>query len=198
MEWKGLTVPCMIENSEGLRLSSEFTIRTLIKADIIGGQQAVFSKRVPLSTGNRPGIFVMLRGSLIECLTFENNSDSWITCRTVREVISVGQKFEILIFRSGKNMEIYINGVKRTHPKYKTCSPGDINADAPIFVGAQLYDTEPVSEVFTGKIYELELYDQAYYSSASALRYPKNPFVFPLRELPQKREELKLPIPMRA
>lgn len=198
MEWKGFTIPCMIENSGGIRLSNDFTIKTVIRPNIIGGQQAIFSKRHPFSTGNRPGIFVMLRGSLIECLTFEDGSNSWITCRTVREAISVGQLFEVLIFRSGGDMEIYINGFRRTHAKYRKCAPGDLNCDMDILIGAQLYDEPPLSEEFTGTIYDLELYDQAYYSSASGLRYPKNPFVFPLRDLPQKREELKIPIPMRS
>jgi hypothetical protein len=194
MEWKGMEIPCMVEGSGRIRLSQEFTLRAQIKANIIGGHQAIFSKRHPISTGNRPGILVTLRGSLIECLTFENNAKSWITARTRRSVISVGQKYEVLVFRSGSKMQFYINGINMTHPKYQTCSPGDINSDMDILIGAQLYDAPPLSEEFNGKIYSVELYDQAHLSAASPIRYPKNPFAFPLAQLPQKKEELKLPI----
>jgi hypothetical protein len=112
----------------------------------------------------------------------------------VRNVIHVGQKYELLIFRIGGKMRLYINGFDRTHPKYGTCSPGDINSEMDILLGGQLYDAPPLSEVFNGVIYWVELYDQAHLSGASPLRYPKNPFAFPLHQLPQKKEELKLPI----
>lgn len=189
-----METPCLIEGSGRIRLSNEFTIRTQIKADIIGGIQAIMSKRHPLSVGNRPGILVTLRGSLIECMTFEDNGKSWITARTVREVIKVGQKYEILIFRIGGKMRIYINGIDRTHPKYGKCSAGDINSDMDIIFGGQLYDSPPLSELFTGVIYWVEVYDTQLMSSASAIRYPVNPFAFPLSQLPEKKEQLKLPI----
>ncbi len=193
MEWSGMETPCMIEGSGGIRLSNDFTLRAQIKADIIGGHQAIFSKRHPLSVGNRPGILVTLRGSLIECMTFANGADSWITARTLRKVIEVGQKYEVLVFRSGTNMRIYINGLDRTHPKYHTCSAGDINSDMDIILGGQLYDAPPLSEEFNGRIYTVELWRQAYMSSASHIGYPRNPFAFPLRQLKEKTEELKLP-----
>lgn len=193
MRWDGMTHPCMIEGSGGIRFSDEFTIRTQIKADIIGGHQAIFSKRHPVSVGNRPGILITLRGALIECLTFQNNASEWITTRTVRGVISVGQKYEILIFRIGGKMRIYINGRDRTHRRYGTCSKGDINSDMDILIGGQLYDAPPLSEVFDGVIYWVELYDMARMSRASAIRYPKNPFAFPISQLDQKKQELRLP-----
>lgn len=183
----------MIEGSGGLRFSQDFTLRAQIKADIIGGHQAIFSKRHPLSTGNRPGLLVTLRGSLIECLTFADGADSWITARTIRKVIEVGQQYEVLVFRSGDNMSIYINGINRTHPKYKTCSAGDINSDMDIILGGQLYDAPPLTEVFNGRIYTVEWWNQAFISSASRVSYQKNPYAFPLRQLKQKTEELKLP-----
>lgn len=193
MRWDGMKTPCMIEGTGGIRFANEFTIRTQIKADIIGGHQAIFSKRHPLSQGNRPGILVTLRGSLIECLTFENNSDKWITARTGRKVIEVGQKYEILIFRIGGKMRIYINGLDRTHRRYGACSPGDINSDMDIFIGGQLYDAPPLSEVFDGVIYYVELFDMARVSRASQIAYPKNPFAFPMSQLRQKKEQLRLP-----
>ncbi len=184
----------MIDGSGGIRFSNEFTIRAQIKADIIGGIQAIFSKRHPRSTDNRPGILVSLRGALIECMTFENNATSWITARTRRGVIEVGQKYEILVFRIGGKMRIYINGVDKTHPKYGTCSPGDINSDMDILIGGQMYDRPELSEVFNGVIYWVELYDQEHLSSASAIRYPRNPFAFPASQLPEKIEQMRLPI----
>lgn len=193
MRWDGMETPCLIEGTGKIRFSNEFTIRTQIKADIIGGHQAIFSKRHPLSEGNRPGILITLRGSLIECLTFENNANSWITARTRREVISVGQKYEVLVFRIGGKMRIYINGVDKTHPRYNTCSPGDFNSDMDILIGGQLYDEPPLSEVFDGVIYWVELYDMARVSRASRIAYPRNPFAFPLSQLQQKKEELRLP-----
>lgn len=189
-----MQTPCMIDGSGGIRLSNEFTIRAEIKPDIIGGIQAIFSKRHPRSTDNRPGILVSLRGALIECMTFENNAKSWITARTRRGVIQVGQRYEILVFRIGGKMRIYINGIDRTHPKYKICSPGDINSDAPVFIGAQMYDQPELSEVFNGVISWVELYDQQYLTSASQIRYPINPYAFPASQLPEKIEQMRLPI----
>jgi hypothetical protein len=193
MRWDGMETPCMIEGTGGIRFSNEFTIRTQIKADIIGGIQAIFSKRHPLSVGNRPGILITLRGSLIECMTFQNNGESWITARSIRNVIEVGQKYEILVFRIGGKMRIFINGADRTHRRYGTCSPGDINSDMDVLIGGQLYDAPPLSEVFNGVIYWVELYEMARMSRASRIRYPQNPFAFPLSQLKQKKEELKLP-----
>ena len=184
----------MIEQSAGMRIGNEFTLRAEIKANIIGGIQTIFSKRTPLSTGNRPGLIVTLRGALIECMTFQNNGTTWKTARTVRGIIKVGQKYEILVFRDGEHLDIYVNGIKRTHRRYKTVWPGDLNSDMDIFLGGQLYDSPPLSEQFTGKIYFVEFYDLAHLSGASPLRYPHNPFAFPLSQLPEKKKELKLPI----
>ncbi len=194
MEWKGMVIPCLIEGSKGIRIPQEFTIRAQIKANIIGGIQSIFVKRHPLSTGNRPGILVTLRGSLIEFMTFENNGKDWKTARTRREVIKVGQKYEVLIFRDGSRVDIYVNGINVTHPSYTTCWPGDLNCDMEIFIGGQLYDAPPLAEVFNGKIYSVELHDMARLSAASPIRYPHNPFAFPLKDLPEKRKELRLPI----
>ena len=194
MIWKGMEIPCMIEGTKGIRISSEFTLKAEIKANIIGGIQTIFSKRTPLSTGNRPGIIFTLRGSLIECMMFANNAQAWITARTVRNVIKVGQKFEILVFRAGERLRIYVNGIDRTHPRYGKCSPGDVNSDMDIIIGGQIYDTPELSEPFAGKIYSVEYYDVAHVSAASPLRYPHNPFAFPMAQLPRKIDELKLPI----
>ncbi len=193
MRWDGMTTPCLIEGSGGIRFSNEFTIRTQIKPDIIGGHQAIFSKRHPVSVGNRPGILISLRGSLIECMMFPNNGKQWITARTQREVIQVGQKFEVLVFRIGGNMRIYINGVDKTHRRYGKCSPGDINSDMDILIGGQLYDAPPLSEVFDGVIYWVELYEMARTSRASAIRYPQNPFAFPISQLEENKARLRLP-----
>lgn len=194
MEWKGMQIPCMIDGTAGIRFSDDFTLRAFIKADIIGGNQAIFSKRTPISTNNRPGLILMLRGSMIECLTFDDGAEQWITARTSPRCVSVGQKYEILLFRIGGAMQIYVNGFNRTHKRYQTCAPGNLNNDMDIIIGGQLYDVPVLQEEFTGKIYEIELYDQAYLSSASPLRYPRNPFAFPLRQLPEMKERLKLPI----
>lgn len=192
-----MAIPCMVEGTKGIRFSDEFTIRTTIKADIIGGKQAIFSKRVPLSIGNRPGIAVLLHGSCIEFMTFADGATHWITSRTLPRVISVGQKYEILIFRSGPICQIYINGFNRTNKKFKNCHSGSLNSDMDIIFGGQIYDTADLTEKFTGKIYSVELFDQAYTSSASPLRYPKNPFAFPLKQLPVMKERLNLPIEIR-
>ena len=112
-------------------------------------------------------------------------------------MIAVGEKYEILIFRSGPIIQIYINGFNRTNKKFQKCHPGSLNSDMAIVFGGQVYDTAELSEPFTGKIYSVELYDQAYNSSASPLRYPKNPFAFPLQKLPEMKERLKLPIEIR-
>lgn len=184
----------MIENSGGIRIAEEFAFKSFIKADIIGGIQTIFAKRHPISTGNRPGLLITLRGNLIECMTFANNAKKWITTRTIRGVVEVGQKYEILVFRVRENMRIYVNGIDRTHPKYRVCSPGDLNSDMEVFLGAQLYDAPPLANQFVGRIYSVELYDQAYFSAASLVRFPRNPFAFPLSQLPEKKEQLKLPI----
>jgi hypothetical protein len=198
MEWKGMETPCMLDGTGGIRFGQAFTLRARIKADIIGGKQSIFSKRVPLSTGNRPGLVLFLHGSMIKMMTFQDGGESWITTASLPNpkhdprLINVGEEHEILIYRSEGNARIYINGIDRTHPKYKTCCPGDINCDMDIFLGCQLYDTPEISEPFTGKIRMIELYDEAYYSSASHVRYPNNPYSFPLNQLPQKNQELKL------
>lgn len=194
MEWKGMTIPCLIDGSGPVRIPQEFTIRAQIKANVIGGIQTIFAKRHPISTGNRPGILITLRGSLIEFMTFENNGKDWKTARSRREVIKVGQKYEVLVFRAGPRVDIYVNGLNVTHPKYTECWGGDLNSDMEIFIGAQLYDTPELSEEFNGKIYSVELHDTARLSAASPIRYPHNPFAFPLRDLEQKRKELRLPI----
>ena len=183
----------MIENSGGIRMAEEFTIRAQIKANTIGGIQTIFAKRHPVSTGNRPGVLVTLRGSLIEFMTFQNNGKEWKTARSRREVIKVGQKHEVLIFRAGARVDIYVNGINVTHPKYTTCWPGDLNSDMELFIGGQLYDKPPLAEVFNGKIYSVELHEMARLSAASPIRYPHNPFAFPLQDLPEKRKELRLP-----
>ncbi len=192
-----MTVPSMIEGTAGIRFSDEFTLRCTFKPDIIGGKQAIFSKRVPLSVGNRPGIAVLLHGSCIECMTFADGATHWITARTLSRVVSVGQKYEILIFRSGPVIQIYVNGFNRTNKKFKNCHAGSLNSDMDIIFGGQIYDTADLTEKFTGKIYSVELYDQAKTSSASPVRYPTNPFVFPLKQLPVMKERLKLPIEIR-
>ena len=194
MEWKGMEIPCLIAGSGGVRMAEEFTIRAQIKANIIGGIQTIFAKRHPLSIGNRPGVLVTLRGALIEFMTFENNGKGWKTARTRRKVIEVGQKYEVLIFRAGARVDIYVNGINVTHPKYTTCWPGDLNSDMDVILGGQLYDKPPLAEMFNGKIYSVELHDRARLSAASPIRYPHNPFAFPLKDLDQKRKELRLPI----
>jgi hypothetical protein len=197
MEWKGMKIPCMVEGTKGIRFSDEFTIRFTFKPDIIGGKQAIFSKRVPLSIGNRPGMSVILHGSCIELMTFPDGGTHWITARTLPRVVAVGQKYEVLVFRSGPLAQIYVNGFNRTNKKFQKCAPGSLNSDMEIIFGGQLYDTPELSEPFTGKIYSVEVYDQAYTSSASPLRYPKNPFAFPLKDLPEMKERYKLPIEIR-
>ena len=189
-----MDIPCMIEGSGGVRIGQEFTIRAQFKADIIGGIQTIFSKRHPLSTGNRPGLIITLRGSLIECMTFEDNGKEWKTARSRREVVKVGQKYEILVFRKGPHADIYVNGINRTHPKYRKVWPGDLNSDMDVLLGGQLYDSPPLAETFNGVIYSVELYDDTYLSAASPIRYPHNPFAFPLSQLAEKKEQLKLPI----
>lgn len=184
----------MIDGSGPVRMSEEFTIRAQFKANIIGGIQTIFAKRHPLSVGNRPGVLVTLRGSLIEFMTFENNGKEWKTARTRREVVKVGQKYEVLVFRAESRVDIYINGINVTHPKYTKCWPGDLNSDMEVILGGQLYDKPPLAEVFNGKIYSVELHDIARLSAASPIRYPHNPFAFPLNQLDQKRKELRLPI----
>lgn len=199
-----MTTPCMLTDTGNIRLGNEFTLRARVKPDIIGGQQSIFSKRHPVSRGNRPGIVVFLDGSAVKVMTFEDGGKSWITSASYHNprhdprLICVGDEHEILAYRAGGNMRIYINGIDRTNPKYKTCCPGDINSDMNIILGGQIYDTPELSEPFTGSIRIVELYDQAFWNSASGIRYPKNPYSFPLWQLPQKNQELKLGLKMRG
>jgi len=177
MEWMGMSIPCMLEDTRNLRLGADFTIKALIKPDIIGGKQSILSKRVPVSKGDRPGIIILLHGSCVEFMTFAAGDKGWITARTIPKVIMVGQKYEILTYRAGNEARIYVNGIDRTNPKYNKASPGDIDCDMYAFVGMQLYNSPTVErEPFVGKIFMVGMYqDKAYFDDAKSIRFQQNP-----------------------
>jgi len=201
MEWMGMTSPCMLTDTKLVRIANDFTIKAVIKPDIIGGKQSIISKRVPLSKGNRPGVILLLHGRCIELMTFENNGKAWMTARTLPKVIEVGQQYEILAFRAGNEARIYVNGFDRTNPIYNKVCPGDLSCEMDAFCGMQLYDEVKEKEVFVGKIFMIGLYDDAYFNDAAGIRYPRNPHVLSVEEartaIPKKYPELAEKIGMK-
>jgi hypothetical protein len=182
----------MLEDTAPIRISSDFTIELWFHPNVIGGKQALFSKRAPVSTGNRPGLTVFLHGSMVKMMTYEDGGKGWITTASYGNpkqdprLVCAGEACKVYIFRSGGNARIYINGIDRTMPKYKTCCPGDLNVPVDMFLGCQFYDKPEIRDVFDGTIHAIEYYDQAYLNRANPVRFPKNPFAFPLWRAPEK------------
>ena len=206
MEWMGMRIPCMLEHTKEVRLGKDFTLRAQIKCDVMGGKQSIFSKRVPVSSGNRPGVVLLLHGSCIELMTFGDGDRAWITARTYTNrqakamrqapVIEVGQVYEVLAFRQGNEARIYVNGFDRTNPKFDKVSAGDIDCDMFAFAGMQLYDRPDLQrEVFQGIIFMVGMYESACWSGASKIKYLRNPGVMGLTEFterfPEKMEILQ-------
>ena len=71
-ELENMPTPALIRDSELAKFGDKFTIYAELRADIIGGKQTIFSKRTPVSEGNRPGVNLILEGSWITLMTFES------------------------------------------------------------------------------------------------------------------------------
>ena len=193
MEWIGMATPCMLVGTREMRFGQAFTIKAEVKCDVIGGKQVVISKRVPVSHGNRPGVILLLHGSCVELMSFEDGGDSWITARTYSKVIKVGHKHEILAFREGKEARIYVNGIDQTNPKYDKIHAGDLNCDCDAFAGAQVYDKVAAQEPFKGRIFMIGAYEESYTQDARYIRLRRNPNVVPLSQLPELAERIGMP-----
>lgn len=193
MEWKGFQIPCIIAGSKRLRLGQNFTIKAVIKCEIMGGQQTIFSKRVPIGEGNRPGVILLMHGSCIEFRTFQNGGKKWIDARTWAHTIKVGQVHEVLVLRSGNKVRLYINGIDQTNVKYDTIAGGDVNCDSDAFIGMQFYNTMSPKEPFYGNIYSIGIYEDAYFGDISRVVYPRNPNIVPLSAVPEVAEQIGLP-----
>jgi hypothetical protein len=192
LEVKGMPTRCMIPETAGVRVASDFTLKAEIRPFVIGGLQTIFSKRVPLSTGNRPGLVMRLNGSMVELLTFADGGDDWVVAKTGREAISTGEYYKILVYRSGGKAKIFVNGIEKTDPKHNTAAVGDLNCDMDVFIGLQVYDTVAEREVMRtrGEIYMIGLYEDVYFNAAKPQSYQKNPNVIPLSKLPEMKERL--------
>ena len=191
-EVTGAPTRCMIPGSASRRLAHDFTIKAEFRPFIIGGKQTILSKRVPCSKGNRPGFVLLLNGSVVEFMTFEDGGQKWYTAKTVSGAITVGEYYKLLIFRSGSRATIFVNGVDRTDPVYNMAAGGDINCDVDAFIGFQVYDIVAEREPMKpkGMIYNVGIYNDLWVGAVKRERFEKNPNVVPLAQLPEMKERL--------
>jgi hypothetical protein len=180
----------MIPATASAKVGQAFTVRADIRPFVIGGKQTILAKRVPKSKGNRPGFILMLNGSAIEFKTFADGDEKWITAKTKRGTIKVGEFYKLLVFRSGNQASIYVNGIDRTDPKFNKAAVGDVNCDVDAFIGFQVYDVvreqQPMRD--GGKIYMIGVYNDIWISAAKPETFEKNPLVIPVSKLPELKQ----------
>lgn len=183
----------MLQGSGKLKVGNDFTLRAEIRPFTIGGYQTIFTKRIPVSHGNRPGFILMLNGSHVEFMTFADGDDQWHIAKTAAKTIKVGEFYKIMVTRSGSMARIFINGVDRTDPVFSTAASGDINNDVDGFIGFQVYDILAEQEMFRdgGRIYMVGIYNDIWAGSKPEV-FAKNPNVISLDELPEMKDKLKI------
>ena len=194
IEVQGAPTRCMIEGTASAKVGQAFTVRAEIRAFTIGGKQTIVAKRVPKSKGNRPGFILMLNGSSVEFKTFENGGEKWIVAKTPQNTIRVGEFYKLLVFRSGEEASIYVNGIDRTDRKCNKVAVGDLNCDVDAFIGFQVYDkvAEQSPMLDGGRIYMIGVYNDIWVTAAKPETFEKNPNVIPLSKLPEMKERLGL------